>query len=136
MRKITGFIIVLCAFVACSMVQTRQEIETELIREIKKVEPMAKEKEEIKASLYQTSARAKHGPSNSKQKDVTDMVQMRISASYGKIYQRNVNLDTQMRPYLYKINHIKYKFINRFGTIEYNEYIKSQGYEWGLGIYW
>lgn len=137
MKRIAGLLVMLmCLFIACMTTQTRQEIENELLNVIKQVEPMAKEKETIKASLYQTSARAKYGPSSSKQKDVTEMVQMQLSAANGTIYQRNINLDTQMRPYLYQINHTKYKFISRFGEIEYNNFIVSKGYEWGLGIYW
>ncbi len=137
MKKIISLALLLISiFFTCTTMQTRQEIENELLSTIREIEPLAKEKEDIKASLFQSSYKAKHEPASSKAENVTKMVQMQVSAASGKIYQRNVNLDAQIQPYLYKIGQTKYKYISRFGTIEYNNFIRSKGYEWGLGIYW
>jgi len=50
--------------------------------------------------------------------------------------RKTQNIMTELRPYQYKFNSLKYRYIQYNGEIEYNEFIKRNNLSWGLGIYW
>ena len=36
----------------------------------------------------------------------------------------------------YQYNSYKFRYIQKFGMVEYNDFIKKNDLYWGLGIYW
>jgi hypothetical protein len=49
---------------------------------------------------------------------------------------RIANAHSEGRAYLGEVQKCKFKYVYRFGNIEYIKFIKAHDYGWGLGIFW
>lgn len=112
---------------SCTTMQSRDEQEKEMLTLLKKMAPIAQEINEIKYIPKQMQEKALSG-------DKQEVTKLRLAYAAG--IPRMQNLSAELQPYQYQYNGLKYKYINTFGVVEYNEFIKKNGFFWGLGIYW
>ena len=115
---------------SCIALQPRPEIEAELLNVITAMAPIAKELKECQDNTGVAGALKRT-------RQVLDKTYVAPTRQeYNDIQRKSINLESELSPYKFQIYQLKYKFINRFGVIEYNNFIKSHYYAWGLGIYW
>jgi hypothetical protein len=106
---------------------TRDEQEKEMLLLLNKMAPLAQQMADIDSIPKKLQEKAISG-------DKKELAQLRLA--YASEVRRKQNLATELQPYQYQYNSYKYKYIQKYGTIDYNEFIKRNNLYWGLGIYW
>jgi hypothetical protein len=112
---------------SCATMPTRVEQESEMLTLLNKMAPLAHEIIEIDKIPQTALEKAKANDREGVKQVQKDYI--------GNMYRKQ-NLSAELQPYQQRFNSYKYRYIQNFGTIEYNEFIKKNNFTWGLGIYW
>ncbi|GEM_PF-6084236 len=127
LKIISLTIISILLVTSCATTPTRDEQEKEMLNLLNKMAPLAQEINDIKYIPKQMQEKALSG-------DKQEVARLRLAYSAG--IPRMQNLSTELQPYQYQFNSLKFRFIQKYGTVDYNEFIKRNNFHWGLGIYW
>lgn len=113
--------------ISCATMPTRVEQESEMLSLLNKMAPLAHEIIEIDKIPQNALEKAKANDREGVKQVQKDYI--------GNMYRKQ-NLFAELQPYQQRFNSYKYRYIQNYGTIEYNEFIKRNNFTWGLGIYW
>ena len=127
-------LIAIMAIMSC-ITLSRTDRESKMLDVLNQYAPIAKEIENIKMGAER---HVRQGMSRDPSVRAKYSQKMADGGGFSQVgtYQRTRSLSTQIQPYQNMFNRHKWAYVQRYGRIEYNNFIKSNGYEWGLGIYW
>lgn len=123
--------ITLLLFVFSCSRMTIEQHETQLSKQLDFMVPIAEQIEDIKLNAEKGMKMGLSSDPKIRDKYNSDSSMYSVTS-----YQKTLSLSIQLRPYMQKYSVMKYGYITKFGEIEYNNFIKSQNLEWGLGLYW
>lgn len=130
-KFISGFFAIFFLTISCATMPTRDEQEKEMLLLLNKMAPLAQEIVDMNETTHKMMTKGM----SKEPGDRDTFIQWRKENAIQ--YQRKTqNLITELQPYQYQYNSYKYRYIQNFGTIGYNEFIKKNDLYWGLGVYW
>jgi len=131
-KAISIFIVFVFLSISCASVKPRDTQETEMLSLLNQIAPLAKQINDInnEGEKFRETERNSNNSAESKAEVA------KLKQEFSLKLKKRENIQTEMSAYQVQFYILKDDYIRNFGEIAYNEFIKKNGFYWGLGIHW